>query len=133
MNENGSHPGQDQEGPEGASQQGNEMDMGNDLSMGSVSGAGISDFNPDVDSPETEEKEYREGGASGDDQRSDDNGINPAPAEVDPGKTDSTSAFHIENADEDKLNPYPDELKPNDDEDEKLNSTWMISGRNRKI
>ncbi len=132
MNENGNNTGKDQKTPEEAQQQGNELDMGNDLSLGSVSGAGISDFNPEVDSPETEEQEYREGGGSGDDQRSDDNGINPSPAEVDPAKTDTRSAFQIENADEDKLNPFPDELK-RDDEDEKLNSTWMISGRNTKI
>ncbi|WP_411273629.1 hypothetical protein [Daejeonella sp.] len=120
MNENGNYPRNDQEGPDGETQQGNELDMGNNLSMGSVSGIGISDFNPEVDSPETEEQEYRDGSANGDDQRSDDNGINPAPSGVDLRKTEVRLDFHIENADEDKLNPYPDELKQDDDdEDEK--------------
>ncbi|MES2872218.1 MAG: hypothetical protein V4708_00740 [Bacteroidota bacterium] len=132
MNENTNNPGKDHTDPNGTEKQDDELDIGNDLSLGSVSGQGISDFDPETDSPETEEQEYREGGGSGDDQRSDDNGINPSPAEVDPKKTALTSGFYVENADEDKLNPYPDELKSTD-EDDKLNSTWMISGRNRKI
>ena len=47
-------------------------------------------------------------------------------------KTRST-ALPVENADEAKLNPFPVELRSDDDDDEKLYSTWMISGRNRKI
>lgn len=134
MNENPNNPGKDQKGPDETKKQDDELDIGNELSLGSVSGQGISDFDPEKDSPETEEQEYREGRGGGDDQLSDDNGINPTPAEVDPKNTEHSSDIHVENADEDKLNPYPDELKTNnEDEEEKLNSTWMISGRNRKI
>ncbi|MES3018292.1 MAG: hypothetical protein V4721_10955 [Bacteroidota bacterium] len=112
--------------------QNDELDIGNDISMGSVTGAGVSDFDPDRDSPETEEREYREESSDGDDQRSDDNGINPSPREMDSQKSGSHPSMNIENADEDKMNPYPDELKP-DDDDEHFNSTWMMSGRNKKI
>ncbi|WP_276349093.1 hypothetical protein [Daejeonella sp. JGW-45] len=131
MSENKNNPAKDQKNPSAAERQDDELDIGNDLSMGSVSGAGVSDFDPDRDFPETEEKEYREGGGSGDDQRSADNGINPLPGEIDPEKKAINNDVNIENADEDELNPYPDELKP--DDDEKVNSTWMMSGQNRKI
>jgi hypothetical protein len=50
-----------------------------------------------------------------------------------PYNTTRTSIFNVEDADEDKLNPYHDELRFDEDEDEKLKSTWMISGRNRQI
>ncbi|MGB4399725.1 MAG: hypothetical protein WBJ10_10160 [Daejeonella sp.] len=134
MIENQNNPRKDQKDPDGAEHQGNELDMGNDMSMGSVSGAGVSDFNQNIDLPETEEQEYREGGGEGDDSLSDDNGINPSPAEVEPNPAKSAqSSVQVENADEDKLNPYPDEMKTDDSEDEKLKSTWMMSGLNRKI
>lgn len=134
MIENQNNPGKGRNDPNGTEHQGNEMDMGNDISMGSVTGAGVSGFNPDVDLPETEEQEYREGGGEGDNSLSDDNGINPSPAEVEPNPAKSTqSDAQVENADEDRLNPYPDEMKTNDSDDQKLNSTWMMSGLNREI
>ncbi len=122
----------EQKNPSQTEQQNNKLDIGNDLSLGHVSGAGVSDFDPDRDSPETEEKEYREDGGKGDDQRSGDNGINPSPNELDPQNRAINNDLKIENADEDQLNPYPDELKP-DADDEHFNSTWMMSGRNKKI
>lgn len=64
-------------------------------------------------------------------------GVGKESSELDMGsdlykKTRST-ALPVENADEAKLNPFPVELRSDDDDDEKLYSTWMISGRNRKI
>ncbi|MEJ7693365.1 hypothetical protein [Daejeonella sp.] len=132
MNDKNKKPDKDPRKSSGTERQDDELDIGNDISMGSITGAGVSDFDPDKDSPETEEREYREEGVDGDDQRSDDNGINPAPGEVDHEKTASNTHMYIENADEDKLNPYPDELKP-DHDDEHFNSTWMMSGRNKKV
>ena len=47
-------------------------------------------------------------------------------------KTNMTAVIEeIKSADEDELNPFPDGLKP--DDDDQVNSTWMMSGRNRKI
>ncbi len=132
MSENKNNPVKDQKDSSGTERQNDELDIGNDLSMGSVGAAGISDFDPDRDFPETEEKEHQEGGGSGDDQRSGDNGINPSPGDIDPEKKALNNDVNIENADEDELNPYPDELKP-DDDDERVNSIWMMSGQNRKI
>ena len=48
-------------------------------------------------------------------------------------KRTRNTASPVENANEAKLNPFPVELRSDDDDDEKLYSTWMISGRNRKI
>lgn len=132
MSDNKKNPDRDPKDPARTERQDDELDIGNDISMGSVSGAGVSGFDPEKDLPETEEKEYREESGDGDDQRSDDNGINPVPGEIDPQKRAINNDINIENADEDELNPYPDELKP-DDDDEPFNSTWMISGRNKKI
>ncbi len=132
MSDKKKNPEKETKNLSGTQGENDELDIGNDLSMGSVSGAGISDFDPDKDSPETEEKEYREEGGEGDDQRSDDNGINPAPKELDSQARGANNNMNVENADEDALNPYPDELKP-DDDDEHFNSTWMMSGRNKKI
>ncbi len=132
MNENRNNPGKDQKGPDGTERQNDELDIGNDISVGSENSSNVSDFDPEKDFPETEEKEHRDGGGDGDDQRSDDNGINPSPGEVDPQKKALNNDVNVENADQDELNPYPDELKP-DDDDEHFNSTWMMSGRNRKI
>ncbi len=132
MSENKNNPGKDQKNPSGTERQDDELDIGNNLSTGSVSGAGVSGFDPDKDYPETEEKEHQEdGGGAGDDERSGDNGINPGPGDIDPEKKAINNDVNIENADEDELNPYPDERKP--DHDEKVNSTWMMSGQNRKI
>lgn len=134
MIENENSPGKDQANPDGTEKQDNELDMGNDLSLGSVSGAGVSDFDPESDLPETEEQEYREGGGEGDSLLSDDNGINPSPAEVEPNPQKSARSFPgVENADEDQLNPYPDEMKTDDSENDRLKSTWMMSGLNREI
>lgn len=129
MSDKNKNSDKDQKNPSQTEQQNDKLNIGNDLSFGHVSGAGVSDFDPDRDLPETEEKEYQ---GEGDDQRSDDNGINPAPGEADPQKRVANNIHNIENADEDKMNPYPDELKP-DDDDEHFNSTWMMSGRNKKI
>ena len=48
-------------------------------------------------------------------------------------KRTRSTVLPVENADEAKLNPFSVELRSDDDDDEKLYSTWMISGRNRKI
>jgi hypothetical protein len=131
MKESKNQPQEDQKRTSGTENSGHNPDIGNSLSAGNVSGTGMSDFNPDQDFPETEERAYTEGGVSGDDPRAAENGINPEPADIDPQKKAINNNLNIENADEDELNPYPDELKP-DDED-KVNSTWMVSGQNRKI
>lgn len=132
MSENKNRPVKNQKDSSGTERQDDELNIGNNLSLGSVSGSGVSDFDPERDFPETEEKEHQEGiGGSGDDQRSADNGINPSPADIDPEKKAVNNDINIENADQDELNPYPDELKH--DDDEKVNSTWMMSGQNRKI
>ncbi|SKB81957.1 hypothetical protein [Daejeonella lutea] len=132
MSDTNKNPGKDQKQPSQTEQQNDKLDIGNDMSLGHASGAGVSDFDPDRDSPETEEKEYREDSGNGDDERSGDNGINPSPDEVNPQSKAASNEHKIENADEDKLNPYPDELKP-DSDDEHFNSTWMMSGRNKQI
>lgn len=132
MDDNKNKPDKDPKGSEGTEHQNDKLDIGNDLSVGSASGGNISDFDPDKDYPETEEQQHREEGNEGDDQRSDENGINPSPGEVDPQKKALNNELNIENADQDEQNPYPDELKP-DDDDEHFNSTWMMSGRNKKI
>ena len=65
------------------------------------------------------------------------NGVGQEGIELDMGanlyKTTPSTALPVENADEAKLNPFPVELRSDDDDDEKLYSTWMISGRNRKM
>lgn len=132
MNEKKNNPGKDQKAPIGTEHQNDELDIGNEMSVGSENGSKVSDFDPEKDYPETEEKEHRDEGDDTDDMRSDDNGINPSPDEIDPQKKTLNNDLNVENADQDELNPYPDEMKP-DDDDERLNSTWMISGRNRKI
>lgn len=133
MIENQKNPGKDQKDPDGTENQESRLDLGNHLSLGSVSGGGISDFDPEKDLPETEEQEYREGGGEGDDNRSDDNGINPAPSELEPESKQAGGFAQVENADEDSLNPYPDEMKRNDPEDDRSKSTWMMSGLNRQV
>lgn len=128
MHENINNPGGDQNGSSGTEPENDRLDIGNHLSAGNQTGSPISDFDPENDSPETEEKEYRDEN-DGDDERSDDNGINPSARQVNPQAKEWSHAIHIENADEDQMNPYPDELRPNDDDDKKHNSTWMSSGR----
>lgn len=130
MSENNKFPGEDQRGPSGTEHQDDELDIGNDISVGSENGSDVSDFE---DSEDLKEQRQKSGtGGSGDDQRSSDNGINPLPGEVDPEKKALNNDLNVENSDEDHLNPYPDELKP-DGEDHKVNSTWMVSGQNRDI
>jgi hypothetical protein len=134
MIENQNNPGKDQQDLDGAEQQSSELDLGNNLSLGSVSGSEVSGFSLEINMPETEEQEYREGGGQGDKNFSDDNGINPSPAELEPNPAKLAQSFaQIENADEDRLNPYPDEMKTNDFDYGGLKSTWMISGLNREI
>lgn len=128
MHNSNNNPGEDHNKPAPTERQNDELDIGNNMSAGNVAGSPISDFDPENDLPETEEKEYRDE-ADGDDQNSDDNGINPSPATANPQSKEWSQAIHIENADEDQMNPYPDELRPNDDDDKKHNSTWMSSGR----
>lgn len=132
MSDKKKNPDKDQKNPSQTEKQNDKLDIGNDMSLGHLSGSGVSDFDPERDAPETEEQEYRERGFGGDDQRSADNGINPDPTQMEPRNITGKNDHYIENADEDKLNPYPDELKP-DDDDEHFNSTWMMSGRNKKI
>ena len=65
------------------------------------------------------------------------NGVGQEGIELDMGanlyKTTPSTALRVENGVEAKLNPFPVELRSDDDDDEKIYSTWMISGRNRKI
>jgi len=117
MNEKKNNPGKIQKGPEGTEHQNDELDIGNDLSVGSGNDTHISDFDPNKDYSKTEKKEHQHEASDGDDQRSDDNGINPGPGEFDPQKRALNNDLNVEN----------------DDDDEKDNSTSMISGRNRKI
>lgn len=125
------YPGGDQEDPKGTEQQDDELDIGNDLGIGSEDGSEVSDLAPEEYDSDEESQQGSDKGGSGDDNRSSDTGINPLPGEVDPEKKALNNDVNVENADEDELNPYPDELKP--DEEEKVNSTWMMSGQNRKI
>ena len=64
-------------------------------------------------------------------------GVGQGGIELDMGsdlyKTRPKTALSVENVVKAKLNPFPVELRSDDDGDEKLHSTWMISGRNRKI
>ncbi len=112
MNENKNNPANDQEDPSVKQPRNDATNIGNDLSVGSENGSDVSDLDPYEDDPEQKKKDPPLGsGGAGDDQRSDDNGLNPTPEEVNPQKNNSNSHPHIENADEDELNPYPDEMK----------------------
>jgi len=130
MSEIKKNPGNDLKDQSGIKHHDDELNIGNNLSVGSENGSEVSDLEPHYDKPENRLKEDQQGKglSQQDDKNSDDNGVNPTPDEVNPQKKD----LQIENADKDKLNPYPDELKPDNDE-EKVNSTWMISGLNRKV
>jgi hypothetical protein len=135
MNENPKNPENDKKGQAGTEHQDDELDIGNDLSVGSENGSEVSDFDPYEDRPEVvddEEDRPAAGGGSGDSDASDDNGINPSPGDIDPQKKALNNDVDIENSDEDEQNPYPDEIKP-DEDDHKINSTWMMSGQNRNI
>ena len=120
MYENKKNPENEPKKPDTTEQQGGKLDIGNDMSVGSGNSHNLSDFDPEKDFPETEEKEHRDGAGHGDDQRSDDNGINPTPGEINPQKLSFNNTMNVENADTDKLNPYPDEFK-RDDDDERIN------------
>ena len=115
MNKESKNPGKDQKVQEGTELQNDELDIGNEMSVGSENGSKVSDFDPENDYPETEEKEHHDEGDGADDQRSDDNGINPAPDENDHQKQALNNYLNVENADEDELNPYPDEMKRDGD------------------
>ncbi len=52
MSDKKKNPEKETKNLSGTQGENDELDIGNDLSMGSVSGAGISDFDPDKDSPE---------------------------------------------------------------------------------
>ena len=132
MNENKNNPANDQENPSVKQHQNDATNIGNDLSVGSENGSEVSDFDPYEDDPEQKKKgPVRESGGSGDNQRSDDNGLNPTPEEVDPKKKNSNKNLDIENGDEDELNPYPDELKP-EQHDDGINSRWTKPGQTNK-
>ncbi|MEJ7780478.1 MAG: hypothetical protein WKF68_12915 [Daejeonella sp.] len=128
MNENKNNPANDQEDPSVKQHQNDATNIGNDLSVGSENGSDVSDLDPYAEDPGKEKKDTaRESGSSGDDRRSDDNGLNPNPDEVDPQKNRLDRNHNVENADEDELNPYPDELKPDPDDAE-----WRAPGHTSK-
>lgn len=129
MSEIKKNPRNDQEDQSGTKHRDEELNIGNDLSVGSENGSEVSDLeSTDESGNQLNDNQKGTGASQKDDKTSDDNGVNPTPDEVDPQKKHQ----QIENGDEDELNPYPDELKPDNDED-KMNSTWMISGQNRKV
>ena len=117
MREIKKNPGNDQKDQSGTKHHDDELNIGNNLSVGSENGSEVSDLEPQNDKPENGlNKDHQgEGLNQQDAKNSDDNGVNPTPDEVNPQKKD----LQIENSDEDELNLYRDELKP---DKEKVNS-----------
>lgn len=110
MSEIKKNPGNDQKDQPGTKHHDDELNIGNNLSVGSENGSEVSDLEPQNDKPENglNEDQKGEGLTQQDARNSDDNGLNPTPDEVNPQKKN----LEIENPDENESNPYPDELKP---------------------
>ena len=103
MREIKKNPGNDQKDQSGTKHYDDELNIGNNLSVGSENGSEVSNLEPQNDKPENglNEDHQSEGLSQQDAKNSDDNGVNPTPDEVNPQKKD----LQIENSDEDELKP----------------------------